>query len=366
MASVIPKDNGKYLIRVSCGMDSSGKQISRSRIFTPSKPNLSYQKLHKEIDAFVANFEEELRTEGASRKPDKITFSDFVVKYLEVKSATLAPTTLEFYKMIIETELKPMFGTMKLRDIKTYHVQDFINYLATEKKRNDGVEGCISAGTVRRYTTVLRSILTLAYKLEYTDNDVGSSRRIEFPKEAPTEIEVYTFEEVQEIIKALDEEPINIRALVELAIFTGMRRGEVVGLKWADIDFENQRISVKRSIYKPKNQKALEKEPKSHSSIRTITIPEHLCKTLVEYRVHQDRHISFLGDAWHNLDYVFTEEDGLVMNPHTPTKQFSKFLQRHGIRHLKFHGLRHTSAKVFHLFFAVFEPFWALFCPFWD
>ena len=147
-------------------------------------------------------------------------------------------------------------------------------------------------------------------------------------------------------MNALESEPINIRALIEVALFTGCRRGEIVGLKWADIDFEKQRISIKRSIYKLSDGKAREKEPKSRCSIRTISIPDRLCKTLTEYRIHQNRHIAYLGDTWKNNDYVFTEENGYVMNPHTPTKQFSKFLKRHGIRHLKFHGLRHTSATM--------------------
>ena len=346
MASVIPRSNGTYLIRISCGLDSSGKQISRAKTFKPSKPNLSHQKLSKEIDLFIAEFEDELRTGRKTTDFKKVTFAEFCDKYLEVKKTSLAPTTYEFYEMIIRTELLPKLGSMKLQDIRTYHVQEFIQYLATEKERSDGSPGGISASTVRRYTTVLRSILTLAYKLEYMDEDVGNSRRIEFPKEASTELEVYTFDEISTIMAALEEEPINIRTLVEIAIFTGMRRGEIVGLKWGDIDFENQKISVKRSIYKPRGAKAEEKETKSKAGTRIIAIPEQLCKTLVKYRAQQDRHISFLGDGWKNLDYVFTEEDGHVMNPQTPTKQFSKFLKRHGIRHLKFHGLRHTSATM--------------------
>ncbi len=346
MASVIPKDNGTYLIRVSLGLDASGKQISRSKTFKPSKPNLSYQKLNKEIDAFIADFEREAREEKDNKRPEKMTFLEFADEYLEVKKSSLSPNTFVFYKRIIETELIPKFGKMKLREIRTYHVQQFILYLTTEKSRSDGIEGNIGPSTVRRYTTVLRSILTLAYKLEYTDDDVGNSRRIEFPKETNVELNVYTIEEVDSILEALKSEPINIRTLIEIAIFTGMRRGEIVGLKWADIDLERQKISVKRSIYKPKDGKAQEKEPKSRNGIRTISIPEHLCHTLIEYREQQNRHISYMGDAWKNLDYVFTEEDGYVMNPHTPTKQFSKFLKRHNIRHLKFHGLRHTSATM--------------------
>ena len=239
-----------------------------------------------------------------------------------------------------------MFGTMRMRDIRTHHIQQFIQYLYNEKPRGDGAEGHIAPSTVKRYTTVLRSILTLAYKMEYIDEDVGISRRIEFPKADTPEVEAFTMEEVSEILQATETEPIHIRTLVETALFTGLRRGEIVGLKWDDVDLDMQMLSVKRSIYKPKNEKALEKAPKSQCSIRTIAIPDRLCNTLREYKEHQERHASFLGNAWQNLGYIFTEEDGYVMNPHTPTKQFSKFLKRHNIRHLKFHGLRHTSATM--------------------
>ena len=199
---------------------------------------------------------------------------------------------------------------------------------------------------------ILREFLLKHIRIDADENlinsssFIGRSRRIEFPKEETKEVEAFTLEEVGDILKALESEPWHIRAVIEVALFTGCWHGEIVGLKWANIDFENQRISVKRSIYKLSDGKAREKEPKSKCSIRTISIPERLCKTLTKYRLQQNRHIAYLGDAWRNLDYVFTEEDGYVMNPQTPTKQFDHFLKRHGIRHLKFHGLRHTSATM--------------------
>ena len=348
MANIISRSNGTYLIRVSCGLDSNGKQISRSKTFKPSKPNLPYTKLNRELEAFVAAFEQEVAEEGPMRnvRPDKITFADFCTQYLEIKKNSLSPQTYNFYSKVIEEELMPMFARLKMKDLRTYHIQQFIQYLANDKKRLDGQDGKIAASTVKRYATVLRSIVGMAYKLEYIEEDIGRSRRLEFPKEETKEVEVFTLEEVGYILKALESEPWHIRAVIEVALFTGCRRGEIVGLKWADIDFENQRISVKRSIYKLSDGKAREKEPKSKTSIRTISIPERLCKTLTEYRLQQNRHIAYLGDGWKNLDYVFTEEDGYVMNPQTPTKQFDHFLKRHGIRHLKFHGLRHTSATM--------------------
>lgn len=348
MASIVPKANGTYLIRVSCGVDSAGKQISRSKTFKPSAPNLPYPKLNREIEAFVKSFEQELKSEEPSHKPvhDKITFGEFCTQFLEIKKNTLSPNTHVFYSRIIDEDLIPMFGRLKLSDMRTYHIQQFIQYLSTEKKRLDGQSGNICASTVKRYTTVLRSIISTAYKLEYIENDIGRSRRIEFPKEETKEVEAFTLDEVKNILEALESEPWHIRALIEIALFTGCRRGEIVGLKWSDFDLENRTVSIKRSIYKLSDGKAREKEPKTKSSIRTISIPERLCQTLAQYRLQQNRHIAYLGDSWKNLDYVFTEENGNVMHPHTPTRQFSRFLKRHNIRHLKFHGLRHTSATM--------------------
>lgn len=98
MASIVSKSNGTYIVRVSCGVDSNGKQIARPKTFKPSKPNLHYTKLNRELESFVAAFEQEIEKEGPMRSvlPDKITFSDFCVQYLEVKKNTLSPQTYNF------------------------------------------------------------------------------------------------------------------------------------------------------------------------------------------------------------------------------------------------------------------------------
>ena len=345
MANITQKPNGTYLVRISCGRDiMTGKQILRGRIFKPSKPDLSQERFQKELDEFIEDFTDELQCERNRKKPENKIVSDFAKEYLSIQKTSLSPGSYDFYQHIIEKHILPMFGRMRLRDIKTYHVQDFIMKL-NSMPRNDGKSGHISPQTVKHYTTVLRSMLTMAYKMYYMDDYVGLSRRLTFPKEHYQEVDVFTIEEAKAILTAAKTEPINIRLLIEIALFTGMRRGEIVGLKWSDINFDKQCLSVKRSIYKPKGEKSIEKEPKSHSSFRTIAIPNCLCKTLAEYKSWQEQ-LSLSLDTWQNLDYVFTDENGNVMNPQTPTKQFSNFLARHNIRHLKFHCLRHTSATI--------------------
>ena len=180
MANITPKANGTYLVRISCGLDSAGKQIVRSKTFKPSRPNLSYQKLNKEIDAFVEQFKEELDKEqkGIVRF-DKMTLADFAKKYLSMKKTVLSPTTYPFYEMIINTEIIPKFGHMKLSEIRTYHVQDFINYLTTEKKRGDGAPGGIGATTVRRYTVPVCCNI-LKHMSHFECVGIGFGRRLHF------------------------------------------------------------------------------------------------------------------------------------------------------------------------------------------
>lgn len=135
MASIVSRSNGTYLVRVSCGVDSNGKQIARSKTFKPSKPNLPYSKLNRELEAFVAAFEPEIENEGPmlNVRPEKITFADSCVQYLEVKKNTLSPQTYNFYSKVIDEELMPMFARLRMKDLRTYHIQQFVQYLATEK-----------------------------------------------------------------------------------------------------------------------------------------------------------------------------------------------------------------------------------------
>ena len=187
MATIKEKANGCYQIRVFCGRDDCGRQIFKSKTFRPSKKNLPYQKLTKEINDFVKAFEDELREQTINNElgkrtddPGKMPFAAFCKEFINVKKDSLSPNTLPFYCRVINRHLIPMFGKMRLEEFKVYHIQQFISYLCN-MDREDGLVGKLSPQTVKRYATVLRSILSLAYKMEYIENDISLSRRLHFP-----------------------------------------------------------------------------------------------------------------------------------------------------------------------------------------
>ena len=379
MAYIKERGNNNYFVRVSYGRLDNGRPFQKSRLYRPSKVNLPESKVRKELDAFVKALEEECRLEFQSRHRQKATadaveeeimqdgfqeeskaepqpvltpastsgtplFADFCNIYLTAKKANLSSTTYLLYETAIHRILIPKLGHLHLDEIKPYHVQELINFLATPSGRVDKKGEKLAPATIRRYLTILQSILTMAWKQEYIHSNPADTRRLEISKIVTPEVEAFSNEEIAEILKMARLEPIHIHAVIATAIYTGARRGEIAGLKWEDVDFEKRTMYIRRSVVKLVGQEAEIKLPKTVSSIRQMAIPQALCDILQELKKEQDRKKALLGEKWHEEGFLFTDWCGHVMHPHTPTKQFDKFLKKYGFRHLKFHGLRHSSA----------------------
>jgi integrase len=134
--------------------------------------------------------------------------------------------------------------------------------------------------------------------------------------------------------------------LIHLALCLGCRRGELVALRWSDIDLKRQKIKIAHSVYKLAGTEEALKGPKNKSSIRTLSVPEYCCRLLTAYHAEQAAERIKLGTLWKDNDFVFTQWNGKVMNPDTVSQWFSAFLKRHKLPHVKFHALRHSSATL--------------------
>ncbi len=336
-----------YRIRVARGYDSEGNKLKPYEKTWKPSPGMMEKQMEKEVQRQALLFEEHCKT-GLAGDATRITLAEFVPVYLEQKKQTLSPTTYELYSRAISTKILPALGHHKMQELKPVHVQAFIQQLCNVDKMNrDGTisDEKLSASSVKRYLTILQSIMKLAVKRRIITENPARAELLDIPKATAPKIDIFTKQEAAAMLEALEGEPLQFQVLIQLAIITGARRGELVALKFSDIDRQSNKITIERAAIKRTGQSPEIKPPKDYE-VRTVAVSQQ-CIELIDRLEQQKRRQRFsLGSYWHDYGWLFTQDNGEMMNPQTPTKQFSKFLNRHGFQHRKFHALRHTSATL--------------------
>lgn len=354
MANITPRinKNGEitsYTIRVYHGYDSKGKRLKPYTMSYKPAPGMTSKQIEKEVQRQALLFEEQCRSGkvGANRN---IKLADFCPMYLEIKKDVLAPRIWHEYSRTIDKLIIPLLGHIKLSELRPAHVQQFIQYLQGDvRQKKDGTvdenNPKLSQATIRRKLVVLQSILKQAVKLDIITSNPANAEKLTLQKVVAPKIEIFSKQEAAQMLECLEQEDLQFQVLVQLAIMTGCRCGELVGLKFSDFDYERNKLTVERSAYKLPGEPIKTKPPKDYE-VRTITVNQHCIDLVLLLRAEKERQAAELGTAWIGDEWIFTQWNGEIMNPQTPTKQFSKFLQKNGMKHRKFHSLRHTSATL--------------------
>jgi len=346
MASIQSRKNKNgeiisYIIRVYQGYDKSGKRLKPHSMTYKPKPGMSAKQIERELNKISVQFEQQCLNGLISNDP-KLTLNDFIPQYFDIVKESLSPATYEFYQRCVEIHISPLLGNLRLKDIKPVHVQDFIKKMSTHKVK---VAEKRSPSTVRRYLTVLQSILKQAVKLELLASNPASAEKLTIQKSVTPKIEIFTKQEAAEMLACLGKEDLQFQVLIQLAIMTGARRGELVALRFSDFDYDTNKMTIERAAVKLRGTPTQLKPPKDYE-IRTIAVNLFCIELVKMLKLEKEREAERLGDKWQEGDWLFTQWDGEIMNPQTPTRQFTKFLARHELKHRKFHALRHSSATL--------------------
>ncbi|MCM1008070.1 MAG: site-specific integrase [Ruminococcus flavefaciens] len=342
MANITPRKNKNgeiisYRIRVSRGYDSSGKKLKPYEMTWKPSQSMTPKQIEKELNRQAVTFEENCRS-GKISSNQNIKLSDFCKIYLEIKKDVLAPRTFEYYSNLIDSLIITLLGHIKLSELKPAHIQQFVQYLQNDISKP-------SAATVKRKLAVLQSILKQAVKLDIISLNPANSEKLTLPKTIAPKIEIFTKQEAAEMLRCLEQESLQFQVIVQLAIMTGARLGEIVALKFSDVDYRTNKITIERSAYKLAGQPTATKAPKDND-IRTVTVNSYCVELIKLLRAEKQREALRLGSLWNNEGWMFTQWNGDIMYPQTPSKQFCKFLEKNGLNHRKFHALRHTSATL--------------------
>lgn len=350
MASITKKRNKSgviiaYQIRVYRGSDGNGKRLKPYLLTWKPPKGMNEKQTQRELNRAAFEFEEECKHGKVSTS--NITLREFCGEYLQVMEKILAPTTYALYKNNIDQNIVPALGNRKLKEINTLMIQDYIQRISEKPLNTRGREqsGTISPATVKRYLAVIQSIFKLALKMGLIAENPAKGERLTLPKLVKPKIDIFTKQEAAVLLEALEREPVQFRTFIQLAIITGARRGELVGLKFSDFDYNNYKVTIQRSAVKLKGEPTALKPPKDYES-RTVAINPYCIELVEQLRKDKERQKARKGVQWRDDEWLFTQSDGSIMNPQTPTKQFAKFLEKNGFKHRKLHALRHTSATL--------------------
>ncbi len=353
MASISARKNKKgeiisYRIRVSHGYDIKGNKLKPYEMTYKPDPEMTEKQIEKELHKQAILFEEKCKS-GLFGDCTNLLFSDFCDQYLEIMKDRLSPTTLDYYDRIIHRLFKPALGHLKLKNIKTIHIQSFIKQLSEnniKQKRNKSYDsGKLSPSTIKRIIAILQSIFKQAVKIELLSESPAKSDKVTIPKATVPKIEIFTKQEAAEMLSYLEQEDIQFQVFIQLAIMTGARRGELTALKFSDFDFVNKKVTIERAAIKLNGKQTQIKAPKDYE-VRTVAINQYCIDLVKSLKIEKNKRAQSLGAQWHENDWLFTQDNGEIMNPHIPTKQFSKFLEKNHLKHRKLHSLRHTSATL--------------------
>jgi len=284
----------------------------------------------KEIEAKVAEIIQ--KSQAGFIDAGKLTVREFFARWLETTAPTLRPVTQRRYHDLVRLHIVGGIGNLLLSKLTVADVQ---------RLYGDRLQR-LSPTTVRYIHAVLHHALDDAVKWGLLARNVIDA--VEPPKKARNEMHVWNVEQVARVLRAAADDP--LEALWRLAIYTGMRRGELLALKWSDLELENAALSIQRSLSRGQTSRLEEGEPKSQSGRRRITLSPSVVESLKRHRIRQLEHRLAAGDVYEDRGYVFANDTGGYLHTNSLYRRFRDLVARAGVPSIRFHDLRHTSATL--------------------
>lgn len=348
MATVEQRGNS-YRITVYGGYGVDGKQKRYRETWTPPE-GAGKREIEKALNKKISEFEDRIKGNRpiiSATTKFQIVANEWLGHLEEI--GKVKARTLQRYKSYAARTYESI-GHMQMKKIGADDVQRFISSLSKagvkQLKKNETTPSGLSPKTVRGYLGFVSGVFTYAISRGMPVVNPCVDRAIELPTLKEPEHKYYTKDEVIQLVKLLKDEPMQYRVFFNLAVMTGMRRAELLGLEWHDINFSNGIIRIERTSLYNKEKGIFTDTPKTKGSRRTVNIDSTLVKLLEGYKAEQDKLRQDLGELWENNDRLFTQWNGSPMHPNTPATWFAKFCKRTGMRYINVHGLRHTNASL--------------------
>lgn len=315
--------DGRLKAVITVGIGPDGKPVKKQIL----------ARTERELQKKIEDVRLALRT-GSFADPGRMNLSEFLDMWSEKHVSKQEPKTREFYGHMV-THIKDVIGAVKLKDLTPLHVENLLDHYRDQ----------VSGTTLHHLFSTLRAALNKGRRWRLIAGE-NPCEGVEPPSRSTKRCKPLDQEEIRKLLAAARKS--RLFCLYLLAVWTGMREGELLGLFWSDIDFKNGWLRVQRSLEGCKSGRPIFGDPKTETSERDIPLSPVLLEALTAHRSHQQvlERIE-AGSEWTDYGLVFTQRNGGPLNPSNLRHRYwYPLLKKAGLRRIKFHDLRHTAATV--------------------
>ena len=317
-----------YYVSMELGRDENGKRIKQYRTF----PTLAAAR--NGLRDFHAGLERERELERKLAPAQELDLSHWLEYWMDsIVRPNRAETTVYAYQKIIDNHIDPALGTVPLKRLTPKMVQEYY----TETQRANG----LSSNTMRRHHDLLSSALRSAVRQDVIP--ASPMERVEPPRVRTTESYFYNNQELKLLYQKIEGNILELA--VKLAGSLGMRREEICGLKWENVDLQRHLVLIReaRTAY---GATIVQKETKNRSSVRTLYLPDEVYLLLEQEQARQQQERCLQSPTYNPTDHVILDAKGVPYSPNALSLAFTRFVKKNDLPRLTFHGLRHTFATI--------------------
>ncbi|MFC2059011.1 tyrosine-type recombinase/integrase [Chloroflexota bacterium] len=329
---IVKRYKNSYTIVLNLGIDpSTGKRKQQW---------VSAKGTRKEAEKKLAELLHQLDT-GTFMKPGRTTLGEFLERWLKDYAwPNLAPRTAEGYEHIIHRHLIPALGNMTLTQLKPEHLQRYYSDKLS-RGRCDG-KGGLSPKTVRHHHVTLHGAMQSAIKWGLLLKNPADA--VDLPHYQRPEMNTLNEDDIYTLLDAAKKTL--YYPLFHLALFTGMRRSELLALRWSDVNLLLCQVSVSRTLHHLRDGSAVFRAPKTTKGRRMVALSPSSALILREHRENQETLRAMIGKHIEDSDLVFSQVDGRPLLPDTITHAWIKLVRRVGLKGIRLHDARHSHASL--------------------
>jgi integrase len=319
--SIFERADGRWCAQLDLGWESGRRR--RKYVYGATAAEVQDQLLKARSDLKA----------GLPVATDRQTVEQFLDRWLEAVRPSVRPRTFQGYAILVRNHIVPELGRLRLDKLAPQHVQ-----AALVRKSASG----LSSQTVRHIRAILRIALNQAIKWELVARNAASLSVV--PKLEHKGFRSLSPDDARHLLDAARGERLD--AVYTVALSLGLRMGEILGLRWQDVDLDGAMLTVNQAIYRIAGKGLVAAEPKTDRSRRALFLPDGVLRALRAHRLRQLQERLAAGSRWHDSGLVFTSSIGTPLEPRNLFRSFKTLLRKAGLPDVRFHDLRHSAASL--------------------